>query len=460
MQEGLASWRVSDPFEVAVDVRRDGGSSQTEFDVKATLPGVEVEHESLPQPLQMVRGTLRFDNNGFRSEGLSLEYAGATAAVDLKFSTGDSGTQGALAVTALGVTLDDAKRLALPTAFRSTWDRTAPRGVLDLDSVRLQYAHPGNQPPTWTVQADVGLHDVSLLGMGEIEHVDGRATLGGDLLGPGGATALRGETQLDALQLWGREFTNITAPWTLSREAGASLLLNCPDARGEIFGGTVGADLTLTSDERGTSYTSAAMIYGMNLAPWIDTGRRRAPEVLEGSAEYKPSQVRGRVNLTLNLSGDVGDVASRRGAGQIEVREGYIYRLPVLLAVLNVVNVALPKEEFLHEMEATFYIVGNRLSLEAIQMQGGPLTLLGSGSVSLPDQAVDLRLYASSATALSHVPVISDIIEGTTKELIELRVTGPVSRPSVRPTPFRGVSEELRRLFQRKERKPLAPSGK
>lgn len=458
IRETLSPWRTGGPIDVKVQARRNAEAPQIRFDVTAALHGIEVEHHSLPQPLRNVRGTLLIDNDGVRSKDLSLEYTGATAAVDLKFVMDQVRAEGSVAVMGSQVTLDDAKRLALPPALRSAWDRAAPRGALYLDSVRLQYAHLQHQQPTWTLQADVGLSNVSLLGLGEIERIDGRATLSGDLRGARGTTALQGELRVDALQLSGREFTNITAPWTLTLENNEALVLTFPDVRGEVFGGTVGANFAFTADDRGGFYSSSAMIYGMNLAPWIDAGRRRAPEVLEGSAEYRPSQVRGRVNLTLSLSGDVGDVSSRRGAGQIEIREGFIYRLPVLMAVLNVVNISLPKDEFVHDAEATFYIVGNQLSLEAIQMQGGPLTLIGSGSVSLPDQAVDLRLYATSATALSHVPLISDIIEGTTKELIELRVTGPISRPVVRPTPFRGVSDELKRLFQKKEKKPLTPA--
>lgn len=460
IRDSLAAWKLLDPIGVEVHVRDTPPSAELEYEVTAQLRGVTIEHEDLPQPLQNVRGSLIADAGGVRSKDLTLDYAGASASVDFRFAHDAMGTNGAVEIVAGDVTLDDAKREALPTGLRTMWDRAVPRGVVDLDSVRLRYSEPADGMPRWTIDADAGFRGLSLPGLAEVDQIDGRVAFTGDLLDDRGGISLGGELRLDSMQLSGRPLTTITAPWTLSRDGKGSLALNFPDARGELFGGTVGGQFVVTSDDRGTLYSSSAMVYGMSLAPWIDAGRRRAPEVLEGSAEYKPSQVRGRVNLTLSLSGEVGDAASRRGAGQIEIREGYIYRLPVLMAVLNVVNVSLPKEDFVHDAEATFYLVGNQLSLEAIQMQGGPLTLLGSGSVSLPDQAVDLRLYASSTTALSHVPLISDIIEGTTKELIELRVTGPISRPTVRPTPFRGVSEELSRLFQKKERKPLTPSGK
>lgn len=459
LREALSPWNIGDSIEARLHVWREA-DSQTSFDLVARLPGVAVEHPAIPSPLRNVRGTIRADGDGFRSDDLTLDYAETGANVSFDFGRNTSGWRGDVSMVAAGVSLNDDLRAALPTMLRTAWDKVSPQGRIDVDRLKLLYERPLEENATWSLDGDLQLHRVSLPGVAEVEQVDGLLTVRGALFDGQGGTALGGEVSLDSVQLAGRAFTNVQSPWSLSRDAKGTVALTFADARGEIYGGTVGGQLTLGADDRGANYSASAMVYSMNLAPWIDAGRRRSPEVLEGSAEYRPSLVRGRANLILNLSGAVGDVSSRRGAGRVEIREGFLYRLPALLAVLSVVNVTLPKEEFVHDAEAQFYLVGQEVFLEAIQMQGGPLTLVGSGIVSLPDQAVDLRLYANSTTALSHVPLISDIIEGTTKELIELRVTGPISRPTVRPTPFRGVSEELKSLFQKKEKKPLSPAGR
>jgi len=459
IRESFAAWNIRDPIDATVRIQTLPPNFEPVFDLTANFSGVTVDHRSLPQPLKDVRGTITAGSEGIRSKELLMQYAEASVVANFSFAPTQDVWEGAVSLRAAGVMLDDDTRSSLPEGLRGAWDRAAPRGALELDLVQLTYRRLDGGAADWSIAVEGALRDVSLTGLVDLDQINGRFSVTGDLFDERGATNLRGNLNVDRLRYSQRDVTNVAAPWSLSRDHQGNFAFTFPDVRAELYGGTVGAQFTATDDDRGPRYSASAMIYGMNLAPWIDAGRRRAPEVLEGSAEFKPSQVRGRVNTTLNLSGEFGDVASRRGAGQVEIREGYIYRLPVLLAILNVVNVALPNEEALHDAEARFYITGDRLALDEIQMQGGPLTLVGSGTVSLRDQAVDLRLYASSATALSHVPLISDIIEGATKNLVELRVTGPISRPAVRPTPFRGVSDELRRLFREKERKPIAPSG-
>lgn len=456
IRESLLPLRIREPFEVEVNVRRHADRTKIDWDLAARLPGVTVDHEKLPEPLRNVRGTVTADPSGFRGQELLAEYAGAKLRADF---AAPLGSDQSVAFDLDGVVLDENFRSAVPAAFLPLWDRLTPHGRLRIETGKLTHTRAPDGRAVWNIEAALRLNDLAFLGLGDLERIDGTVTAHGTIFDEDGGSDLQGEIHLDQLTYAGRTLTQVSSPWSYRRTPEGPSALSLQDVRGEVYGGMVGGQWTLAGDDRGSTYSASAMLYGMNLAPWIDAGRRRAPEVLEGSAEYKPSQVKGRVDLTLNLSGDAGDRASRRGAGRIEVREAQIYRLPFLLAILNVVNVTLPKEDFVHDAEARFFVTGDRIDLETVELQGGPLTLLGSGTVSLPDQAVDLRLYATSATALSHVPLIADIIEGTTKELVELRVTGPIARPTVRPAPFRGVSEEIKNLFQKKERKPIAPSG-
>ena len=159
------------------------------------------------------------------------------------------------------------------------------------------------------------------------------------------------------------------------------------------------------------------------------------------------------------LSGVGGEPLSRRGGGRIEVREGYIYRLPILLAILNVLDMSVPNDEALHELEADFFVLGNRLDFTEIALRGGSLRLVGSGSMSLPDQAVDLRLVNIGTRPWARLPLLADFVEGASREFVELRVTGPASRPTVRAQPLRRLSDELKRLFQKKPPKNIARAG-
>ena len=122
-------------------------------------------------------------------------------------------------------------------------------------------------------------------------------------------------------------------------------------------------------------------------------------------------------------------------------------------------DISVPNDDALHEFETEFFVVGNRLNLTDIALRGGSLTLVGEGSMSLPDQAVDLHLVNIGGRSWARLPVIADLVEGAAREFVELHVTGPVSRPTVRAQPLRGLSDELKKLFQKKQPKKVAKAG-
>jgi hypothetical protein len=192
-------------------------------------------------------------------------------------------------------------------------------------------------------------------------------------------------------------------------------------------------------------------IHGLQLEPFIEAGRSASPE--GGGAPA--GRVRGLADAYVYASGELGEPLSRRGGGQIEIRDGNIYRLPILLAILNVLRMAPPEDSVVHGAEAQFYIVGNRITFDDLALRGGVLALVGSGTMSIPDQAVDLRLVNMGSHHISRIPVLADFVEGASREIVELRVTGPLSSPSVRAQPLRGLTDELRKLFQRKPKRKL-----
>ena len=71
--------------------------------------------------------------------------------------------------------------------------------------------------------------------------------------------------------------------------------------------------------------------------------------------------------------------------------------------------------------------------------------------MSLPDCAVDPNLVSIGPHGWARVPVLADVVERASRELVELHVTGPWTRPTVRLQPFRGIREEFKQLFQKRE---------
>ena len=171
-------------------------------------------------------------------------------------------------------------------------------------------------------------------------------------------------------------------------------------------------------------------------------------------------EARGRADGHLYLSGVVGDPTQKRGGGRFEIVDGHIYRLPLVLAILHVLNLSIPDADVFDDARADFFITGNRVQLEDIVLRDSALALVGTGSLTLPDRGLDLDLVNVGVHRWARVPLLTDFVEGASREFVELHVTGPLSRPTVRARPLRAFGEEFKRLFRKKKptRTQAAPS--
>jgi hypothetical protein len=299
-----------------------------------------------------------------------------------------------------------------------------------------------------------------------LEDASGTLTLSGTLADALGGATLAGRLHLATARLYSQTLSDLESTWSLVRTADGAGRLSLAETHAAIYGGALTGHVEMLLSPDRTDYDLAAMVYGMQIAPWLQAGRNGlsgSSHLVRDSNLAPPgeaaTQIRGTADAQLYLSGVIGDPLSRRGGGQLDVRDGYIYRLPILLAILNVLDMSVPNDDALHELEADFFVLGNRLQLDAIALHGGSLNLVGSGSMSLPDQAVDLRLVNVGARSWARVPLLTDLVDSAMKEFVELRVTGPVSRPTVRAQPLRGLSDEFKRLFQKKPAKKIVREG-
>ena len=82
-------------------------------------------------------------------------------------------------------------------------------------------------------------------------------------------------------------------------------------------------------------------------------------------------------------------------------------------------------------------------------------------TMTVSDAAVDWRLVNLGSKSWARIPVLADLMEGASRELVEIQVTGPISSPQVKARTFGAFRDELKRLFQKRkprEMQPTAPS--
>jgi hypothetical protein len=397
---------------------------------------------------------------GSRGIGFRGRYAGADVQVDFDTHETEDGEEETIVLSATDLPLDGNVRGLLPERLRGGWDRAGLRGRVDVRCNQLHYRQSQAAPyPMWSVDGRIDLHHVDAPGLAELEDLSGTLSGSGTLVDRLGGATLSGRLQLASGRLYARALSDIESAWSLVRSADGLGRLALDDTQAAIYEGALTGQAELLVGPDRSDYNLSATVHGMQIAPWLRAGRtpEAVPAVTAG--DDAPDEVRGSADAHLYLTGVVGDPLSRRGGGRLEVRDGFIYRLPILLAILNVLDISIPNDDALHTLEAEFFVLGNRLNLTDIALRGGSLMLVGEGSMSLPDQAVDLRLVNIGTRSWARLPILADLVEGAARGFVELRVTGPVSRPTVRAQPLRALSDELKRLFQKKPPRKIARAG-
>jgi len=455
-RQALADWQIDGPISTLTTVGPDSTSPDRAALVRtrAWLSGATIQHAKLPTPLRDVRGEFEISRDVVRAAGIEARFGSAKLHADFDVHRSAAEHEVEIKLSATGVKIDESYRSLLPKKIAGVWDSLRPTGSINLriDSLRRYQAKPG-EPPEWTVGGYVELANVSLPGAADLEGISGVLVGAGTVSDRMGGASLYGELSLTEMTVLGRRLDRIESNWSFVRAADGQGFLEFEPIRGSIYGGMAAGKVGLTFEDDKTEYSLETTIQGMQIQPFLNVPRDVR------LADRKPIDARGIADVHVYLSGSVGDASSRQGRGRFEILDGHIYRLPIMLAILNVLHLSVPDEDVFEDARAEFFIAGDRMQLRDISLRGSALGLVGSGSLSLPDQGVDLSFVNVGPRRWATIPLLSDVIEGTSRELVELHVTGPLARPTVQARPFRGIQEEFERLFQRRKPRKIRPAG-
>ncbi len=456
----LGGWEIDGPINTETVVRwlPAGSLETTTARTVVGLAGVAVSHDAVSAALQDVRGEITIDGSHVQGTNIRARYGPAAIRVDFdsRGAGADGGIEkGTVKLSATDLALGDSLRGLLPKSWKTVWERLNPSGSVDLHIDPLRYERTGaNRSREWHVDGYMELNEVTLRQVVDIERMSGTLVGSGAVVDRLGGTALRGNLNLPSVDVLGQRLEHVESGWYFARTAGGEGVLAIESLQGRIHEGSVTGKIGLAFDAGQADYDVSATVHGMQIGPLSNAGRTSESE------GRGPVQARGRADGHLYLSGVVGDPTQKRGGGRFEIVDGHIYRLPLILAILHVLNLSIPDADVFDDARADFFISGNRVQLEDIVLRDSALALVGTGSLTLPDRGLDLDLVNVGVHRWARVPLLTDFVEGASREFVELHVTGPLSRPTVRARPLRAFGEEFKRLFRKRKptRTQAAPS--
>ncbi len=403
-----------------------------DFRLELTPQGMAATFKPVPYPLSDVRGKVLVTPSRIELHDLTARRDAATLSLSGVGATEQPAEEGQMAWS-LQLALNDAPvdaalKAAVPEGARRLLESMSVAGRAGIRFDRLTLtprpapavtddlaAEPEPEydvnfdavvwADTLSLDAGVGLSDVK----GWLKLTGAGTTLG---LG-----SVSGEAAVESLSVGGREGRNLSFKLAAD-EAADSLVLE--DIRGQVAGGEIGGRLVtgFSTPQEG----EPANTYQLTLAI------RDADAAAVAQADKQ--EVDGRISASLNLTGSWDDPRTRRGRGDVLVEGQKLYRVPLLLGLMQVANLSLPVREPFREVKAAYSVDGPRVNLESISLQAANMRLNGSGSIDLTARDVDLT-FTTENTGLPNLPIIGEVIEGAKDELLRIRVRGKLDAPAV-----------------------------
>lgn len=268
---------------------------------------------------------------------------------------------------------------ALPPVLRGLFNTLSLKDPLSLRTqlrIDVPPAH-STAPPTIAWDGKVRLQDARLHAGVEVEGITGQASCRGQFHGK--LESLSGNLQFDELHLFKQPLRAVHSQVVFS--SSEPHIFRFPNLKGKLFGGDLGGEVRVELEPEPR--------FQINLL----ASRVQLEEL--GRQNLMPSaEVSGLAEARLYLTGESGDVAGLRGSGIIDVPNGRMYNLPLLLDLLKVTGLRPPDRTAFEEAHARFTIEGPRVQFQRIDLLGNAISLSGQGDMGLDGSDINLDFHA------------------------------------------------------------------
>lgn len=347
-----------------------------------------------------------------------------------KIELGTPGYRGSLIVRADGLKADDALMAALPEKLRATITSIAPTGSFAVELNPLMFDLDEAGLGQWDATCRIELHGAALdLGFAA-EQLNGELT-GRVVVDRSGSVSMDCEARLKTARLAGWDLEDATA--RITRKAGTKEV-QVQDVVARAYGGDAIGSAEIRMREGHSTYQASIYVRDVALASFVES--------LGGGAD---STAGGLIRGNLMLQGRSGTGGYREGAGELFIQHAQVWRMPIVFAIFQVLNLA-PDENVFHDGWLKYHLSQDTLTFSKIDLQGKAMSFIGGGRMDLVTKQLDVTLLAGSPVRL-RLPLLTDLLEGAWRELMEVRLRGTLQDPDIQPQPLKSLAKALQTIF-------------
>ncbi len=277
----------------------------------------------------------------------------------------------------------------------------------------------------------------------DLQNIHGAATLNGeyDPVQPEGQHLMtRGYVNVDTLSWNQFNVSEIQGPiWVDDRQVLFGSLAEQPQpgrparhlsAKG--YGGILEADGKVLLEET-PRYAIQAAVDNVDL-------KKFCGEALPGR-----QKVKGRLQAGVQLTGNAAGLHTLLGNGQVQLRDADIYQLPVMVALLKVLNFKPPDTTAFTKCDASFDLSGEHFALKKIEFVGDAISLGGTGEMNL-NTDINLRLHSLLGRSDMQLDGWKKLMGGASEQIMQIQVTGTLADPHAKREAFPVINQALQSI--------------
>jgi hypothetical protein len=220
---------------------------------------------------------------------------------------------------------------------------------------------------------------------------------------------VRGNIKLDQATVYNQTLRNISSRLIVEAQRPDFLVL--PNLHARLDGGDVGGAVRI---EFGPSIGYEADLIALQIQ--LEELSRRLGQNAQQS---------GPLNAELHLKGQGTELSGLKGWGIIDVQNGKLYNLPLLLDLLKFLSLRWPDKTLFEEAHVRFTINGPHVDISRIDLLGSAISFGGKGTVTLDNTAYNMELYAVWARIVQiSPPLLKEVWPALSKDLLKIKMRG------------------------------------
>ncbi len=415
---------------------------------KATITPrrMSAKYRDLPYAFENVTGKAVITPNEVELLDVAAGSGKATASVSGQITSDAGGSHARLRLSAKDMPLEARLLAAMPAQMKDLGSRLRPGGTFSFDISPLELDWQPDAPAAQTRSGvPVPAAGIAWRGQGTISF-DGAVidvgrqpkTLTGQVVGSagGGAEGLdfRGDINLKDVSVRSRTISDFRGRIT---KTARSQIIHLDQLSAKSCGGKLAgaAEIKLGAS---VEYALRLDVLELDLEELINAG------VADPKARVKfPGKLSGK----LSYAARPGQNPSQQAAGELYITKAKIGKLPVMLDMLNVLYLSLPGDSMFTEGSMKYVLRDNNLVMQEILLDGPAMSVVGSGSMNMKNETLDLTFLTALPGKLKPIGVLGELLQGISREVTEWHLTGSPAKPRMSARPLRSVDKALRTLL-------------